>query len=330
MAELRDALTLVLLTYNCGRWIDRTLQRAVALGVPVIAVDNASLDDTRRKIEAYPDVRLIALPRNIGAAGRNRGVDAARTRYVACCDDDGSYDRAGLQFAVDALDSHPSLALVNARIVVGDERALDPISIEMAASPLHEDDDLPGTVLCSFMGGACVVRVTAYQQVGGYDDRFFIGGEEETLGWPLIRRGWQLRYLPDVLMQHHPSVANATNIRHFGVRNTLWNCWLHRPWRSALRYSAFIIASTPKDRALLVGLLMAVRGLPWVLRERDPIGDTLDHRLRILEERRFAAWRAHRAAAGSHAARRAAVRTSPKYPVPDAQVAPDEVREDLP
>jgi hypothetical protein len=32
------------------------------------------------------------------------------------------------------------------------------------------------------MGGACLVRVTAYREVGGYDPEFFLGGEEETLG----------------------------------------------------------------------------------------------------------------------------------------------------
>ncbi len=296
MSDLREAMTVVLLTYNCGRWVGDTLDHLVRLNVPVIVVDNASTDDTvdvvGKAAAGGADLELVRLPENIGAAGRNVGAEHAKTRYVALCDDDGWYEQEGLAHAVDVLDRHPRIGLANARILVGPQEDLDPISAEMQASPLADDAELPGIRLLSFMGGACIVRREAYLSVGGYDRRFFIGGEEETLGWPLAKAGWEMRYLPDVVVHHHPSLANYTRIRHFGIRNTLWNAWLHRPCASALRYTAFTIASAPKDRTLLHGLLLAARGMPWVLRERDPVNRTLDRDLRMLEERRFAAWAA--------------------------------------
>jgi GT2 family glycosyltransferase len=213
------------------------------------------------------------------------------TPYVAFCDDDGWWERDGLERAARLLDEHPRLALVNARIMVGDQGALDPISAEMASSPLPETDGVPGTVLFSFMGGAAVVRVSAYEQVGGYHPAFFIGGEEETLAWPLLKAGWSMRYRDDVVMHHHPSLANFSGLRHFGIRNTLWNSWLHRPPAGALRWTIFLLRSSPKNRDLVRGLWLAARGVPWVLRRRRPMSPDLDAGVRVLEERRFAAWR---------------------------------------
>jgi GT2 family glycosyltransferase len=308
--DLARRLSVVLLTHDCAAWLPAILDRLADLGLPVVAVDNASTDGTRDLLAQRPFVQLRALSTNTGAAGRNEGVRAVTTPYVAFCDDDGWWERDGLERAVRLLDQHPRLALVNARIMVGDAAALDPISVEMASCPLPETDGVPGTVLYSFMGGAAVVRVSAYEQVGGYHPAFFIGGEEETLAWPLLKAGWLLRYRDDVVMHHHPSRANFSRLRPFGIRNTLWNSWLHRPLGSALRWTLFIVRSSPWDRALARGLVLALRGLPWVLRRRAPVTSDLDAGLRRLEERRFAAW-----SAGRRSGLRA--RDAPVYPVAD-------------
>jgi N-acetylglucosaminyl-diphospho-decaprenol L-rhamnosyltransferase len=255
--------------------------------VPVVVVDNGSRDGTPAVLAGIPGVETVLLPANLGAAGRNAGLERARTPYVAFCDDDGWYERDGLRAAVDLLDAHPRLGLVNARILVGEERRLDVISAEMAASPVPERVGIPGPVLLSFMAGAAIVRRAAYEEAGGYDERFFIGGEEETLAVKLTRRGWQLRYAPEVVLHHRPSLANAGSLRHVGLRNTVVNAWLHRPVRSALRWTAFSLADAPKNRDLLRGLGLIVRAVPWIVRERTPMPAELDADLRLLDARRF-------------------------------------------
>jgi len=283
---LNERLTVVLLTYNCARWIEPVLAHLRKLDVPIVAVDNASTDGTA-EVVAAAGVRLIRMPHNVGAAARNAGVRAVQTPYVAFCDDDDWYEPDGLPMACDLLDRHPRLALVNARIVVGPERHLDPISAEMADSPIVETAGIPGTVLMSFMAGACVVRVSAYREAGGYDRRFFLGGEEETLSYTLLKRGWQLRYLPELVVAHYPSLANFTTLRAYGMRNTLWTAWLHRRFLNALRYTGFVLADAPKNGAYARAIAMTLRGLPWVLRERQPMNRELDRDLRLLDARRF-------------------------------------------
>jgi glycosyltransferase involved in cell wall biosynthesis len=123
---LCERLSVVLLTYNCAHRIDEILRRLTELRLPLVVVDNASADGTPNVVEAA-GVRVIQLSRNIGAAARNVGVGWVSTPYVAFCDDDGWYERAGLAEVCDLFDAHPALAIVNTRILV-DERFVDPLS----------------------------------------------------------------------------------------------------------------------------------------------------------------------------------------------------------
>lgn len=284
---LSSRVSVVLLTYNCAHRIELILERLLVLDVPVIAVDNGSSDGTAAVLVGYPQVETVSAGANLGAAGRNIGVAYVRTPYVAFCDDDGWYEPGSLERAVDVLDAHPRLALVNARILVGEEERLDPISAEMGASPLPDRDGIPGDVLLGFMAGAVVMRVAAFRSVGGYDPEFFMGGEEDTLAIKFARDGWQMRYRPDVVVVHRPSVANAPYLQAFGMRNALWNCWLHRRLSSAVRFTAFILADQPKNLVWLQGVQMAAAGLPWVLRRRSPVSLELDRDYRRLDRRRF-------------------------------------------
>lgn len=92
-------------------------------------------------------------------------------------------------------------------------------------------------------------------------------------------------------MHHHPSLANAGGLRAYGMRNTLTNSWLHRRPFSALRWTAFTLADTPKNKDFVRGLWLFLESLPWVIRERQAMGSGLDDDLRLLDARRFAARR---------------------------------------
>ncbi len=301
-------VTQVVLTYNSARWLDRTLDHLLGCGLPVIAVDNASTDATLeilRRHESAGQLQLIALDRNIGAAARNRGVEAATTDYVAFCDDDTWYEPLGLDLAADVLDAHPRLALITGRILVDDEARLDPISAEMAASPLPERDGIPGAVLVSFMGGASIVRRSAFIQVGGYDPRFFMGGEEETVGWQLLRAGWQQRYLDDVVVHHHPSLANFARMGRYGIRNTIVTAWLHRPAGRALAWTGHIVRHTRKDSTLVGGLGLTLLAVPWIVRERNVWAPEYESQIRILRSGKPSGARRY----GTEGARRGRLRT---------------------
>jgi GT2 family glycosyltransferase len=292
---LHERVTIVLLTYNCAHRVAPILGELLALKIPIIAIDNGSADHTPDLLRDFQAVEVIALEHNIGAAARNVGAQRTVTPYVAFCDDDGWFERDGLTRAADALDAHASLGLVNGRIMVGDQQRLDPISVEMADSPLPERDGIPGAVLLGFMAGACIARVEAYLAVGGYEAEFFMGGEEEALAIKLAAAGWKMRYRSDVVVQHRPSQANATQLRAYGLRNALWTRWIYRRPTTAAIATLRLLAERPKNRDWLIGLGLALRGLPWVLSRRRPVDTELDGQLSRLDRHRPSFREAHRA-----------------------------------
>jgi GT2 family glycosyltransferase len=253
---------------------------------PIIVVDNDSGDGTASLVKSrWPEVRVIRLDENLGAAGRNVGVRAAGTPYVAFAEDDSWYEPGALARAADVLDDCPDVGLINAHVLVGPDRRDDPVHADMVDSPLPDDPDRPGYRIASFLEGVSVVRRTAFLQAGGFDARLGIGGPEEHLAAELMRHGWELRYVPDVVARHCPDHGEpSAAVRRLGLRNTLWFAWRVRPVGRALRWTAHVLRDSGATKMTLGGLCDAVRGLPHVLRERDPLPSAVERDMARLDE----------------------------------------------
>jgi GT2 family glycosyltransferase len=251
----------------------------------VVVIDNGSTDGTAAAVRAeHPEVELIASPENLGAVGRNLGVARLDTPYVAFCDDDTWWEPGSLRAAADVFDAHPRLAVATARILVEPGSTEDPIVAELRDSPVVGADWLPGPALGSFLAGASVLRREAFTEVGGFSERLWLGGEEELMAGDLAARGWELCYLPQLTVHHQASTARDPHRRRAdGIRNTLWTTWLRRPLRPALRRTGHLLRTVPRDRVTARGLWQAVRGMPWVLRERRVLPAHAEARFAALE-----------------------------------------------
>lgn len=281
----REAITVVVLTHQRRAEVLATVARLVALPErpPVVVVDNGSRDGTAAALAARfptPQVRVLSLPRNLGAAARNAGVAATRTPYVAFCDDDCWWAPGSLARAVALLDTHTDVAVLSASIRIGPAARADPTCARMAASPLRSAG-LPGRAVVGFMAGACVMRREAFTEAGGYEPRLFLGGEEQLLSLDLLARGWRLVYCDELLVHHHPSAQrDVPGRRLLLLRNALWVAWLRRPWRSAWRETRRLLQAARAQGQLLGTLAAAARGLPWALARRRAVPrhvDTLQH-----------------------------------------------------
>jgi GT2 family glycosyltransferase len=252
---------------------------------PIVLVDNGSSDGTAEAVRArFPQIEMLALSENLGAVGRNLGVDRMRTPYVAFCDDDTWWEPGALTRAADVLDACPGLAIVNARIVVEPGGADDPIVAELRDSPVPGPAWLPGPALGSFLAGASVVRRSAFVAAGGFSARLWLGGEEELLATDLISAGWEICYLEDLVVHHQASrLRDAGLRRRVGLRNTLWFTWLRRPLGPAVRRTAFLARTVPRDRTSALAAWDALRGLPWLVANRRPRAAEVEARLAGLD-----------------------------------------------
>ncbi len=282
--------TVVIATRDRASELERTLARLTALrpSPPVLVVDNASRDDTVAKAEAFPGVRVIRLPRNIGAAARNLGVEVARTPYVAFSDDDSWWADDALPQAERILDKHDKVGLVAAKTLVGPAEREDPVVPLMEKSPLGRPDGLPGPAVLGFLACSAVVRRKAYLQADGFSPLLRFGAEERLLSYDLAAHGWRLCYVDRVRAHHHPSSLRPSPgwRERTELRNTLLITIMRRPVRRCLVDGFRVLARIPRQPGVLGALGGVLWRLPWALAERQPLPAGVERQIRILEQLR--------------------------------------------
>jgi GT2 family glycosyltransferase len=173
-----------------------------------------------------PD-RVIVLPENVGIpGGRNIGAAAADARLIMFLDDDAEIlDPALLTTVIDRFAADPRLGAMSVRLV--DEkgrtqrRHVPRLGIRSAEK---------SGLVTYFVGAACVIRAASFQEVGGFDPRFFYSMEESDLSWRLLDAGWSIWYSAD-LKVFHPRTAPSRHDRYavLTARNRLWMAWRSLP-----------------------------------------------------------------------------------------------------
>ncbi|AMM17451.1 glycosyl transferase family 2 [Burkholderia sp. PAMC 28687] len=272
----RARISVVVLTYNRCAQVLETLSRLCALPEQprVVVVDNGSTDGTPQQIaECFPYVTLIIAQTNLGAAGRNVGVSSVTTEYVAFCDDDTWWHAGSLQRAVQLLDSAPRVGVLNARILVNEAGETDDTCQLMARSPL-DAAGLPGPSLIGYMAGACVFRTLLYRQIGGYEPRLFIGGEEELVALDVLASGFAIVYADELVLHHHPSPIRDSSLRRrMLARNAAWVAWMRLPWREAWNTTRVAIKIIRREGTFPRDAFSLFAALPWALARRRAIPD---------------------------------------------------------
>lgn len=282
---------MVVVTRNRLSTLLSTLGRLNALSErpPIVVVDNDSSDGTVAAVrKSFPQVEVVGLHRNAGAGARTVGVERLDVPYVAFSDDDSWWAAGALAQATTLLERRRDLAVVAARVLVGAERREDPTCAAMAASPLARPPGLPGPLVLGFIACGSVVRRSAFLGAGGFHDRLGVGGEEALLAIDLARAGWRIAYVPEVVALHVPSPSRDARRRARVVaRNDLWVAWLRRSPGAASRRTWLVLRGSLRDATTARGFLDALRGLPWVLRERERVPAEVERQLALLDRSRL-------------------------------------------
>lgn len=162
----------------------------------VLVVNGATVAPADRP----PGARIVELPENVGIpAGRNTGAAQLSTELIGFLDDDAEVLSTGLASQVaDRFARDETLGVVSLRIV-------DPDTGETSrrhVPRLRVGDPGVSSEVTHFLGGACVIRRAAFEQVGGYPDDFFYAMEESDLSLRLVDAGWRLFYDADLVVAH--------------------------------------------------------------------------------------------------------------------------------
>ncbi|XVV09460.1 glycosyltransferase family 2 protein [Actinoplanes sp. CA-131856] len=264
-----EDVTVVVATRNRADRLRETMPRHLAR---TILIDNAS----DQELPALPGVDVVRLGENRGAAARNVGVERARTRYVAFADDDSYWTPGSLARAARIMDDHPRVALLAARVLVGPEGRLDPVSAAMAASTLGRGS--AGPSILGFLACSVIVRRDAFLAAGGFEPRLFVYGEEALLAMDLAAAGYELSYAPELTVRHLPQPAGRDNGARARreTRNRVLTALLRRPPAVVGRALLTAVRESPRSVFDLAG------DLPWALNHRRPLPPEVEAALRKL------------------------------------------------
>jgi N-acetylglucosaminyl-diphospho-decaprenol L-rhamnosyltransferase len=216
------AVDVVVVSYNSGEHLRECVAPLALLeGVNVVVVDNAS-DDGCLESVADLAVERVELTANVGfASGCNAGARWGSAPAILFLNPDARIDEASLRRLEQALGRDPGVAAAAPKIVGGDGRVeysqrrfpalrstfarafflhrVAPGLDELVRDPSAYDE--PGSP--DWVSGACLlVRRTAFESVGGFDESFFLYGEDIDLARRLRDSGFDLRFEPDASAVH--------------------------------------------------------------------------------------------------------------------------------
>lgn len=233
MASMSDTISLVIVNYNAGEYLQHCVASTLCQVSEVIIVDNASTDDSVEKTEAvFSDERKLLVVRNRRncgfAAACNIGLEMSSGRYLFFLNPDCVLEQGAVSRLLRILEENPDVGMVGGLLVnpdgseqAGGRRAVPtPWRSFVRAFGLSRFADrwprlffdfhlhkqpLPSQpVEVEAISGACMlIRVDAMRDVGHWDEGYFLHCEDLDLSMTLRRKGWKIMFVPDVRIVHH-------------------------------------------------------------------------------------------------------------------------------
>ncbi len=288
--------SILIVNWNGMAVLPRCLQSVhdqVCRDFEVLLVDNGSQDRSLEFVrDRHPEVRLIALPQNVGfAAANNRAAREALGEWLILLNNDAYPDPHWLDILDQAAGQYPDVAMFASRLLMADA----PDRIDGTGDAYHvsgavwnrqhrhpaETADAAVREVFAPQGAAAMIRRSAFLEADGFDEDFFSYHEDLDLAFRLRLRGHRCLYLPDALVYHKGSHTTGKGSEFavlYGHRNWVW-CWVQNMpdefiWRYlpqhllANLFFIFYISLKGRPGAILRAKWHALLGLPKALRKR--------------------------------------------------------------
>jgi len=222
------SLDVVIVSYRCRDLLRACLDslRAYPPSCPmnVVVVDNASGDGTVEMIRSdYPEVELVASHSNLGfAAATNLGARSGDAPLLLALNPDTAVTAGALDSVLATMESRPEAAVVGARLL-REDGSLDHASKRSFPTPLsalghftglgrrsgakgrlaaYTAPDVESGPVDAVNGAFMLMRRAAFEQVGGFDEGYWMYMEDLDLSYRLAQAGWITWYEPAATVVH--------------------------------------------------------------------------------------------------------------------------------
>jgi GT2 family glycosyltransferase len=198
-----------------------SLRRQTFSDFETILVDNGSTDDSLELVSReFPEVRVVALPENLGfAAGNSAGIASADAPIIATLNTDTEADPRWLAELHAALLAHPEAGSAASKLMLFDRR-----DVIHSAGDFYGLDGVPGSrgvwqlddgayaspeLVFGACAGAAAYRRSMLEDVGGFEDSFFMYCEDVDLAFRSQLLGYRCIYVPTAVVYHMLSATGG-------------------------------------------------------------------------------------------------------------------------
>ncbi len=235
---MNTAITAVIVNYNAGTLLRGCIDSLLTcpLEIEIIVVDNASTDGSLDVLPDLPTIQIIRNQENSGfAAACNKGVRAASSSFILFLNPDCSFQPGTLICLLDALREDDHVGMVGGLLINPDGseqagarravptpwrsfvRAFGLSRFAYRWPRLFYDFHLHKQPLPEFpveveaISGACMlVKRKALEEVGFWDEGYFLHCEDLDLCMRFRQKGWEILFVPDAIIVHQLGVCSSS------------------------------------------------------------------------------------------------------------------------
>jgi hypothetical protein len=201
-------ISIIIVNYNTREYLARCLESIAGISgscAEIIVVDNASKDLSAEMVkERFPDAVLIANVENLGfAKANNQAISLSKGRYLYFLNPDAEVRKGAVEAMISHMETHPDVGLAGTRIVNPDGSAQPSVENRYPGQKYAKKEmaGLRGDIAW-VLGASMIARRRPVVDAGGFNEDFFLYGEEQDLCLRLRRAGWVIGYIPDAVVLH--------------------------------------------------------------------------------------------------------------------------------
>lgn len=293
-----NRVSVIIVNFNGKRFLQdclSSLLKQTYAPCEVILVDNASHDGSVAFVqEHFPHVKIFTQKENLGfAGGSNAGIREACGEYILTLNNDTIVSPDFIEDLIKPLTNDPSIGMCASKMVFPDGRINSAgICISRSGAAWDRGGGEPdrgqydsAEEVFGPCAGAALYRRTMLDEIGLFDEDFFLFMEDVDLAFRARLAGWKCMYVPKARVVHiHGGTAGyKSDISiYYGNRNLVWYVVKNFPYRTLLLSSPWIIARNCADlpyyiilhgrgRAIIRAKIDMMKGLLSMVRKRRDI-----------------------------------------------------------
>lgn len=216
-------LSVVILNYNVRYFLELCLQSVVAaltdIDSEIIVVDNNSPDDSCAMVkQKFPQATLIENKENFGfSKGNNLGVAVAKGEYICILNPDTVVAEDSFLKLIDFAKDKKNLGIVGCQLIDGQGQFLPEskrhiptpwvstkkmlgLTDAYYATNVYKDNSAPVEIL---VGAFMFLHKAVYKEVSGFDEDYFMYGDDIDLSYKIHKKGYINWYFGDTKVIHY-------------------------------------------------------------------------------------------------------------------------------